>query len=750
MSPRATERLRTAAVLIGGILLFFNDMFFRGTGFFYGDYRSQYYPWAVELSRALKRLTLPLWVDGIGCGFPLLAEGQAGALQPIKWVLYGLLPLDWGYPLSFFIPFFIAGWSTCSLLRRLGGSWSSGIVAALIFCYGSAYSGLAWGFASLWVLAWLPWAVDRAEALAQKPELRNVSKLAAVCALFWFGGFPQMALYASVFVWTYAVIRRPAVWIKAAIGCGLAVAAGAAQLMPTLELAAATARSATGLDFAMQKSLHPTSLVSLLAPGLGFWGSDLYFGVLPMILAVVAVWHLRRESVPRAMAAATVIALLMSLGKWNPVYVAAIKLFHLYSFRAPSKWALLALFGMAVLAGLGWNAWWKGESSRRSKILWAAGILMAILLIHAVAFCAARWAAPMIQQWAADYVGAEVYGKSGHPHSLEEYLSRIPGFLTLLKDRTRPDNYYVVCVLAASAAAGGWLILQLKKTSRQTLQALGLILIVTDLFLYSFVGSGFKGNRVQPTTIAQDTVTRYLQEQGHGKRVYEFVPNPLDPPRWMPNSNLIAGYPSMGIYTPLAPAGLAQLLRGTGAVDDSTGARAESMWIPAERLGLLSRLNVGYLISRHPLEQPGPWKEIIAEDDGINLYENPFVWPRAWRSTAGTRQAAVGTAQITESAPGFYRIRTDFEQPDSLVVTENAMSVYGPLNSGWRAQLDGRPAAAELYENLFLSVKVPAGPHQITFQYIPQMFRIGCAVSLAAFLIIAAGMFIGRTRRTRL
>jgi len=53
-----------------------------------------FYPFSVELARALNEGRLPLWTPNLLAGFPLLAEGQVGALYPINLLLYKFFPVQ--------------------------------------------------------------------------------------------------------------------------------------------------------------------------------------------------------------------------------------------------------------------------------------------------------------------------------------------------------------------------------------------------------------------------------------------------------------------------------------------------------------------------------------------------------------------------------------------------------------------------------------------------------------------------------
>jgi hypothetical protein len=76
---------------------------------------------------------------------------------------------------------------------------------------------------------------------------------------------------------------------------------------------------------------------------------------------------------------------------------------------------------------------------------------------------------------------------------------------------------------------------------------------------------------------------------------------------------------------------------------------------------------------------------------------------------------------------------------DGLVVLADT---YYP---GWRAELDGRPAAIHAADLLFRAVRVPAGTHRIEFIYAPRSVRLGTALGAIATLA-ALALYLRRTR----
>ena len=66
---------------------------------------------------------------------------------------------------------------------------------------------------------------------------------------------------------------------------------------------------------------------------------------------------------------------------------------------------------------------------------------------------------------------------------------------------------------------------------------------------------------------------------------------------------------------------------------------------------------------------------------------------------------------------------------------------------GWTAAVDGVPAAIERADLLGRAVRVPPGAHRVTFRYRTPGLRAGAAVSLCAWLALAAAGVATRRRR---
>jgi len=149
-------------------------------------------------------------------------------------------------------------------------------------------------------------------------------------------------------------------WAKIAIGKGIGLLLGGVQLLPTLDALRHSARWSADAAFAGWGSLHPLNLVQLVAPYLfapRVYGQNthelgLYVGAVPLVLAVWALAR-RRELgalAPLAWAAAGfgVLAMVLAMGDYGPLYHLQTCLPLVGHFRFPCRYIVLFQLAVAV------------------------------------------------------------------------------------------------------------------------------------------------------------------------------------------------------------------------------------------------------------------------------------------------------------------------------------------------------------------------------------------------------------------
>ncbi|MEL6655070.1 MAG: YfhO family protein [Bacteroidota bacterium] len=109
--------------------------------------------------------------------------------------------------------------------------------------------------------------------------------------------------------------------------------------------------------------------------------------------------------------------------------------------------------------------------------------------------------------------------------------------------------------------------------------------------------------------------------------------------------------------------------------------------------------------------------------------------------------SGAGTIQLTEYRPNKLTYQASVDQEELAVFSE---VWYGP-DKGWQAYIDGEPAEHIRVNYILRALKIPAGQHEIVFEFAPRKFYLGQTVSLAssALLILALLAFIGWTVKNR-
>ena len=336
----------------------------------YFDVTKVSFPNASFFHDAVTAGSLPLWVDQLGLGFPLYAEGQVGAFYPPNVILH-LLPPHWAMEASRVLHLALAGVGAGLIALRLTGVERAMIVAAVATVLGGGIvAKLEWTNVVV-AYGWLPWVLL---PLVRRPAPTRIGLVAAGIA--W--GIQALAGHPNTWVMTgiaagvllLAIAPRPAT-IGRLVVLGLtAVAVGAVQLLPTLQLWSLSARTEGLPDWDLFS--NSATIFDALIPGFanafmplgprewdfatqwypgGLWGvheSSAYLG-LPM-LGLAAIGLTQRRARPFAAIAVALIAIAV-LGAFRPAPWLEMPILN--GLRHPTRAYLFAAFALSVMAGIG-------------------------------------------------------------------------------------------------------------------------------------------------------------------------------------------------------------------------------------------------------------------------------------------------------------------------------------------------------------------------------------------------------------
>jgi hypothetical protein len=107
----------------------------------------------------------------------------------------------------------------------------------------------------------------------------------------------------------------------------------------------------------------------------------------------------------------------------------------------------------------------------------------------------------------------------------------------------------------------------------------------------------------------------------------------------------------------------------------------------------------------------------------------------------GKEKSPPGRVEIRILEPNRVTVATDAAAPSLLVLADN----YYP---GWRAEVDGTPAAIQRVNYNQRGVAVGAGSQIVTFTFQPNSFRLGSLISIVSLILLLGWMMIRRRRPT--
>ncbi len=595
---------------------------------------------------------------------------------------------------------------------------------------------------------------------------------------------------------------RRAGLVVASLAIGMAI--GAALLVPVHAYADLSTRGAGGaaggqgtpFDYATAWSLAPEDLAAVFLPAVAGFGKATYLGRMPFTdnpvylgllvpLLAVAAWLARpQRSLVWACGAASLLVVLVAMGRFSPgLYQLAYELLPYFDkFRVPSMIMVLVVLLLALLAALGSAALADPAADRTRWLrrgafaLLGLGGLMVVLGATGLGEAAHR-------EW---LVGVAARGgKQAPPVILAEAWTLHRAFLIrggllllaaggagLLAAR-RPGFRvaWLVPVLLVLVAVDQWGVVKLVTHPQR---ALFEVVRLPD-------GGGRlapAGGLVQPwrgadaAAVDPGLASALRDAVGHGR----VLPLGADGGA---NDYMTAGIRSLGGYHPAKPAvGEAVRQRLYGRVPAGHVARwlgAAAVTYPGrlspELLGLLADHGLDLLPEgeqaggmvvyrvRDPLPRArlvDAWRPVSALPAGDAL--EPFLDAIA----EGRHDPAAGVvllqppAPLPETgpqplpAPEFVRdglnevvLAVTAPRPVLLLLAD----VWAP---GWQATIDGQPAALLRADLMLRAVAVPAGRHELRFEYHDPALARGLALAaagvLAVLVLLAAAWARGRWR----
>ncbi len=743
---RTKDRFGWFLVILGPFILF-GPMLIRGRALFWGTPILQFVPWRTYAFDVIQRGHLPLWDPLLGMGAPLFANYQIALLYPPNILLYLVGPI-WGQGLLVALHLIWAGLGMYFLARRLGLGVLSRAIAGMGFSL-SGYLVARSGFLSInAAAAWLPWAVlavDRLVHLNQSAADRNEiiksgCMLSIVLSFQWLAGHAQTAWYTAIMLAAWVLWRliggadlKQALKIVAYVAlAGLfAFALCAVQLIPTLEYTLHSYRADTlDAEFALNYSFWPWRLLCLVLPGLfgspalgdywgygNYWEDAVYFGVLPFLLSVYAVisgWRNKSEhrGTIRFLTVSGLGALVLALGRNTPVFPFLFQHVPTFNmFQAPARWNIVFVFSFALLAAFGID---RLKKPTGRALYWIRLGTAGAGIIGVAAAASTKLLGGIEASFVRAFIIAGIWFFAS-------------GILVLLKPDTPSLRWDLL--------AGCIVLLDLLVASHGLIPSVSPSLFEDPSGTMKSLGSD---HRVYMDAVVEDELkfewthrfdTYLNRDDWHLVREYG-----------LPNTTLLDDIPSANNFDPLLPQ---RYVLWMNALEDTSS---------VHQTELLALMDVRWqaavdpsgdmsLIYREiPAAQRVRWisRAVIAPsyehafemvmDETFDAQET-VVLEWAFNTEEADRNEW-GKASIVETDDPNMVLIKSIAPVDGWVVLSDT---WFP---GWKASVDDDPTQIYRADFLFRAVRIPAGEHQIRFEYRPSSVRIGFYLSLMAVCLL--------------
>ncbi len=564
--------------------------------------------------------------------------------------------------------------------------------------------------------------------------------------------------------------------------CGLAVILLSLQsFWPAQEYAPHSIRGGTGeetstgldYDYATSWSLAPKEMLSFLIPRAygersiivydgddvpqlkgrqipGYWGempftegADYFLGIVPFILGMIGLIEgFRQKNRPIVTFGFFILfAFLVSFGRhFPPLYNFFFQYVPLFNkFRIPQMILIMVYFSFACLAGFGFKTLIGIPSENRTQLLkWVIGITLFLIFLSLT---------PYLFKGSFSFESA---GDAGYDPQVIEML-KAARYDLMKQDASRLLIIAVLTGLTIAAYLKSWL----NKTVITLLLA-GLLLVDLIPVNKRFQNLG-SVEQVEQSRFSKTDIDQFLQRDQSLFRIFALTQDPFQDNNWSYYYQSIGGYDAakLRIYQDIIES----------CIYNGSDPALPLNW------NILNMLNTKYIILPQQITHPN--LDLVMSDISQNrfVYRNKGVLPRAFFvenveiiPDKSERLQRLNDPQFNPAHTAILENEFDFsiEKPsDSEInVTDfepnrikldvrtntNGLLVLSEIYypHGWKATIDGQETEIYKANHILRSIIVPAGSHQIHFEFRPASFFISATLSgisnaLILFLVLMIG-----------
>ncbi len=775
------------------VVILFNQIIFKNQIFSDAGDTAAAHAWA-KAGEYLqqKEGQIPLWFPQIFSGMPGFGSLASiphnvsyiqTAIQFVGKLLFLNGEMSW-----FVLHYFLAGIFMFLLARTWHFSHIPALLAAIVFMLSPYAVGLAGeGHGSkMMALSYIPLMLLLTYHLFEKRNLLSLGLLSVAIGTALLSNHVQMVYYGFMLIGLFFVyefilnfksqkllMSKTAVFFFITLILGFAIASYV--YLSTYEYSQYSIRGGgeagtpggLNYDYATNWSFHPFEIMNLLIPSFfGFsspyyWGwmpftnSTVYFGIVPIILGIIALIYKRNKGTI-FFALFAVLLFLISFGKHFPFYDLLFNYLPFFNkFRAPTMilHLLPLVFGMLAAYGLTFfiELPAKLDTTKMRKGLYIAmGIIATILVIGFIG-----------KSTIYTTLSGSMFVKDGDMQQLQQqYAAQAPQVLQQLKE-IRFDmlwkDYIKFAIIALASL--GLIALYLNNKIKSTILGSALILIlIIDLFIIDTKYVDPKPKSAAEQHFAPDQNVQFLKTDKSQYRIF-----PLGQ-LFMDNTWMYHTIESIGGYSP------AKIKIYQDMIDSCLYNSTDPMF--PINMNIVNMLNTKYLIFQGRLPEDKFTIAAYDQNKQTATYLNPAYQPRAFfvnEAIVAKNKTEVfrilnssefdsRTKAVLEKQPSTLPIKSDSVHINTLNYKTNLIELSTYCNNtsllvlsevyypaGWKAYIDGKET--EIYKTNYVlrSVVVPAGEHKIEFIFDPGIYKTGFIISHIGWgisiLLILIGLF---------
>ncbi|MCF6283966.1 MAG: YfhO family protein [Candidatus Hydrogenedentes bacterium] len=707
---RWLEWLLCTVLLLGslGLFLAFAWPLIQGRLYVEDDLAALYLPIRDFYAKCLREGYNFLWMPHLANGFYIHGEGHGGFLHPLHFLLYRIFPLNQAFMGEVLVSYPIMWLGTCVFLRRWKLPWSASLLGALLMtligCSMNHYVHISF----IAVMAHLPWALLVIDIVMRTDSPYRRTWAIGACILLSasqiYIGNPQVLYFSWLVEMFYALLllgmtRRIVPLLHLGVTKVLALAIGAAQLLPTLAAYQTSLRQDPGLDYQLGISLHPWNLLQLISPYLFHkrvyaplsgdepWDAP-YLGAAMLPLLLLLVMQLfsmkQRRVLAIAALALALFGILAVLGKYGFIYQVLTRIPVVNFFRAPARYVAVLHVALAIVGALSFS------------------LLLRIVLNQTV--LSWKRLAPIV------LIPALSLG----------VLACVVGYRALNEgDALTTFNHHVmrnaaVALGTALVCIASGLVLAAARGRAWALVLLALLLIA-DTGLYSL---RHKTSQTLPKVMAAIPLPP-------GDNTHRIEPNIVP---YTMNQVALHGYRNVTGYLNLFPETYLDYAQ-PGPMQLAGVQWRESRFGTSVKLHSAKEAGIDWI----ELDDPMPRlrlvnKAVVTTDPMADLGNIDMETTALLFKAVSLDDNPPGSVVVQRDTPGHIEVKTDTQGSQLLVLSENH-------HPGWWAHIDGVPTRVLRVYGDFMGCVVPAGQHNIRFFFWPEDLTRGVLITGAALLL---------------